>query len=70
MHLVTCIAFSNCAILFVNIGITVGFNAAHSTVNENQGYIEICIDIIIGALERNISVYLQTIPISGTEFIL
>ena len=47
------------------IGITVGFSVPHSVVNETQGDVEICIDIIIGALERNISVYLQAIPITG-----
>lgn len=61
-----CITLCNCTILYVNIGITVGLNTAHS-VNENQGNIEICIDIIVGALERNISVHLQTVPITGRE---
>ncbi|KAL5516904.1 hypothetical protein EMCRGX_G002348 [Ephydatia muelleri] len=45
--------------------ITLGFSVPHSVVNETQRDVEICIDIIIGALERNISVYLQAIPITA-----
>ena len=49
------------------IGITVGFSVPHSVVNETHGDVEICIEIIHGALERNVSVYLQAMPITGRE---
>ena len=51
--------------LHIFIGITVGLSAAHSVVNETQGDAEICIDIIIGVLERDVSVYLRTMPFTG-----
>ncbi|KAL5516874.1 hypothetical protein EMCRGX_G002306 [Ephydatia muelleri] len=47
--------------------ITVGFSVPHSVVNETQGDVEICIEMIHGALERNVSVYLQAIPITDAE---
>lgn len=61
-------AFINCAYILIHsyVDITFGFSAAHSVVNETEGDVEICIDIIHGALERDVSVYLQTMPITGS----
>ena len=48
-------------------GVTIGLDDENVIVNETQGNVKICIDLKIGALERNVSVYLQTSPITGNS---
>eukprot|EP00731_Ephydatia_muelleri_P002076 Em0001g2076a len=47
--------------------VTIGLDDENVIVSEIKGNVQICIDLKIGALERNVPVYLQTIPITATS---
>ena len=49
------------------LGVTIGLDDENVIVSEIKGNVQICIDLKIGALERNVPVYLQTIPITGNS---
>lgn len=49
------------------VGVTIGLDDENVIVSEIEGNVQICINLKIGALERNVPVYLQTIPITGNS---
>lgn len=50
--------------------VVIGFTDVQSEVNETEGCAEVCIGIVTGTLERNVTVYLKTIPVTGKDIIL
>ena len=56
--------------LSVLTDVTVGLANQLLEINETQGAVEVCVEIIIGTLERNVTVYIYTVSSTGKQVIM